>query len=121
MSNAAYEAPQNLVRFATDSMDRLNARCNMRVGLWAGAKLDLPEESRAVYALEVMVAGMIDLGHDDVIDKIMSDLNKHGVPITRGQILVQLSKERHCVMTLSQRRGNGARRGPAYGPTGPDG
>jgi hypothetical protein len=93
MSNAAYEAPRNLARFATDSMDRLNARRNMGVGLWAGAKLDLPEESRAVYALEVMVAGMIDLGHDDVIDKIMSDLNKHGVPITRGQILVQLSKE----------------------------
>ena len=101
MSNAAYKAPRNLLRFATDSMDRLNARCNMRVNLWAGAKLDLPEESRAVYALEVMVAGMIDLGHDDVIEKIMSDFNKHGIPVTRRQILVQLSKERHCVMTLS--------------------
>ena len=99
MSNAAYEAPRNLVRFATDSMDRLNARCNMRVGLWAGAKLDLPEESRAVYALEVMLAGMIDLGHDDVIDKIMVDFNKHGIPVTRGQILVQLSKERRSLVT----------------------
>jgi hypothetical protein len=27
-------------------------------------KLGLPEESRAVYALEVMVAGMIDPGHE---------------------------------------------------------
>jgi hypothetical protein len=84
-------------------MDRLNARCNMRVGLWAGAKLDLPEESRAVYALEVMVAGMIDFGHDDVIDKIMSDFNKHGIPITRGQLLVQLSKERRYVMNQGDR------------------
>jgi hypothetical protein len=99
MSNTAYEAPRNLARFATDSIDCVNARCNMRVGLWAGAKLDLPEESRAVYALEVMAAGMIDLGHDDVVDKIMSDFNKHGITITRGQILVQLSKERRCVMT----------------------
>ena len=101
MSNAAYEAPRNLVRFATDSMDRLNARCNMRVGLWAGAKLDLPEESRAVYALEVMIAGMIDLGHDDVVDKIMRDFTNHRIPITRGQLLVKLSKERRCITTLS--------------------
>jgi len=97
MSTTAFQAPGNLVRFATDSMDRLNARCNMRVGLWAGAKLDLSEESRAVYALEVMLAGMIDLGHDDVIDKIMGDFNKHGIPITRGQILVQLSRERRAL------------------------
>jgi hypothetical protein len=48
-----------------------------------------------------MIAGMIDLGHDDVIDKIMSDFNKHGISITRGQLLVQLSKERRSVMTLS--------------------
>jgi hypothetical protein len=80
-------------------MDHLSARCNMRVGLWAGAQLDLPEESRAVYALEVMLAGMIDLGHDDVIDKIMADFNKHGIPATRGQILVQLSKERRSLVT----------------------
>jgi len=102
MSNTVSEAPRNLAaQFATDSTDRLNARCNMRVGLWAGAKLGLPEERRAVYALEVMLSGMIDLGHDDVIDKIMHDFNKHEIPMTRGQILAQLSKEHYCVMTLS--------------------
>src|SRR5215471_16363357 len=102
MSNTVSEAPRNLAaQFATDSTDRLNARCNMRIGLWAGAKLGLPEERRAVYALEVMLSGMIDLGHDDVIDKIMHDFNKHEIPMTRGQILAQLSKEHYCVMTLS--------------------
>ena len=102
MSNTVSEAPRNLAaQFATDSTDRLNARCNMRVGLWAGAKLGLPEERRAVYALEVMLSGMIDFGHDDVIDKIMHDFNKHEIPMTREQILAQLSKEHYCVMTLS--------------------
>jgi hypothetical protein len=102
MSNTVSEAPRNLAaQFATESTDRLNARRNMRVGLWAGAKLGLPEERRAVYALEVMLSGMIDFGHDDVIDKIMHDFNKHEIPMTRGQILAQLSKEHYCVMTLS--------------------
>jgi hypothetical protein len=92
MSNAISEAPRNFaVQFAADSADRSNARCNMRLGLWAGSKLGLPEESRAVYALEVMVAGMIDAGNDDVVDKIVRDFTKQGIPVTRRQILVQLS------------------------------
>jgi hypothetical protein len=100
MSNAISEAPRDFaVQFAHDSADRINARCNMRVGLWAGSKLGLPEESRALYALEVMVAGMIDSGHDDVVDKIMSDFAKQAIPITRWQILAQLSKDHHFVTT----------------------
>jgi hypothetical protein len=92
MSNAISEASRNFaVQFAADSADRLSARCNMRLGLWAGSKLGLPEESRAVYALEVMVAGMMDSGHDDVVDKIMRDFTKQGIPMTRQQILEQLS------------------------------
>ena len=49
---------------------------------------------------------------DDVVDKIMHDFNKQGIPMTRGQILVQLSKEHHWVMTLSHL--NASRR-PAAG------
>jgi hypothetical protein len=98
MSNAISEAPRNFaVQFAADSADRLNARSNMRLGLWAGSNLGLAEEGRAVYALEVMVAGMMDSGHDDVVDKIMRDFAKQGIPMTRWQILAQLSKDHHFV------------------------
>jgi hypothetical protein len=100
MSNIISETPRNLaMQFANDSAESMNARCNIRVGLWAGAKLGLPEESRAVYALEVMVAGMIDHGHDDVIDKIMGDCAKHKTPITRREIVAQLSKDHDFVST----------------------
>jgi hypothetical protein len=98
MSNAVSEAPHNFAaQFAADSADRMNARCNMRVGLWAGARLGMSEERRAAYALEVMVAGMIDMGHDEVVDKIMHDFVERGVAISRLQILEQLSKDRHFV------------------------
>jgi hypothetical protein len=100
MSNAVPEGPRNVAaQFAADSADCMNARCNMRVGLWAGAKLGMSEERRAAYALEVMVAGMIDAGHDDVVDKIMHDFADRGVPMSRKQILVQLSKDQHFVTT----------------------
>jgi hypothetical protein len=100
MSYAISETPRNFaVQFAADSADRMNARRNMRVGVWAGAKLGLSEKSCAAYALEVMVAGMIDAGHDDVVDKIMHDFAERGMPMTRGQILVQLNKDHHYVTT----------------------
>jgi hypothetical protein len=100
MSNAISASDRDLAgQFETDSTDRLIARRNMQVGLWAGAQLALPEESRAVYALEVMLAGMIDSGHDDVVDKIMGDFAKQGIAITREQILLQLSRSHQLVTT----------------------
>jgi hypothetical protein len=100
MPNAVSESHRNLaLQFKTGSEDRLIARRNTLVGLWAGAQLGLPEESRAIYALEVMAHGMTDSGHDDVVDKIIRDFAKQGIPITRGQILVQLSKSHHRVTT----------------------
>src|SRR5258708_16365858 len=100
MSNSISEAPRDFaMQFASDSADRLNARCNMRVGLWAGAKLGLPEESRAAYALEVMVAGMIYAGHDDVVAKITHDYSRRGIPIARGDILSQIRNTHQDVET----------------------
>jgi hypothetical protein len=95
MSNAAPECHRNLaLQVETGTADRLIARRNTLVGLWAGA-----QESRAVYAFELMVHGMTDSGHDDVVDTIMRDFAKQGIPIIRGQILVQLSKNHHLVTT----------------------
>jgi hypothetical protein len=100
MPNATPAAPRNFAaHFAADSADRMNARCNMRVGLWAGAKLGMSEEHRAAYALEVMVAGMIDAGHDDVVDKIMHDFAERGVPMSRKQIMMQLGKDQQFITT----------------------
>jgi hypothetical protein len=98
MSNVVAEIPRDIAaQFAADSADRMNARRNMRVGIWAGARLGLSEEGCAAYALEVMVAGMIDAGHDDVVDKIMHDFAERSIPMTRGQLIAQLSEDHHYV------------------------
>jgi hypothetical protein len=83
--------------FQADSADRLAARCNMRVGLWAGARLGLAEESCAIYALEVMAVGMIVSGHKDVVKKITQDFADRGISITRGQVLAQIRKNHRLV------------------------
>jgi hypothetical protein len=100
MSSPGAEADRGFaVRFANHIEDRVIGRRDMLVGLWAGAQLGLPEESRAIYALEVMAAGLMDPRRDDVVDKIMHDFATHGIPIARGQILVQLSKMHRLVDT----------------------
>jgi len=82
MSNAISEAAQNLAgEFVTATRERTYARRNMRLGLWA------------------MVAGMIDPGDDDVVDKIIGDFTAQGVPMTRGDILEQLGTDYRFVMT----------------------
>ena len=91
MSNAGAEADRGLaVRFENHTEDRLIGHRD--IGLWAGAQLGLPEGSRTIYALQVMAAGLMDPRPNDVVDKIMHDFSTRGIPITRGQILVQLSK-----------------------------
>jgi hypothetical protein len=100
MSNAAAKADRGLaLRFKNHIADRMIGRRDMLVGLWAGAQLGLPEESRAIYALEVMAAGLMDPRPNDVVDKLMHDFSTSGIPITRGQILVQLSKIHRLVDT----------------------
>jgi hypothetical protein len=100
MSNAGAKADRELaLRFENHIEERTIGRRDMLVGLWAGAHLGLPEDSRAIYALEVMAAGLMDPRPDDVVDKLMHDFSTNGIPITRGQILVQLSKMHRLVDT----------------------
>jgi hypothetical protein len=98
MSNASAEGDRGFpMRFENHIEERMIGRRDMLVGLWAGAQLGLPEDSRAIYALEVMAVGLMDPRPDDVVDKLMHDFSTNGIPITRGQILVQLSKTHRLV------------------------
>src|SRR3974390_3687378 len=87
-------------RLGTSTRGHLIGRRDMLVGLWAGEQLGLPGESRAIYALEVMAAGLLETGPEDVIDKISHDFVKRGIDITRGKILVQVSKKHRLAVAM---------------------
>jgi hypothetical protein len=94
MSNVSKPHEQLAAVSGAESRDSRIARRNMQLGVWAGAQLKLSQERCAAYALAVMVAGIVDSGHNHVVDKITRDFAKNGVPISRGQIRHQLGK--HC-------------------------
>jgi hypothetical protein len=87
-------------RLETGTRDHLIGRRDMLVGLWAGEQLGLPGESRAIYALEVMAAGLLETGPEDVVDKISRDFIKRGIDITRGEILVQVHKKHRLAVAM---------------------
>ena len=65
---------------------KANARRNRLLGLWAAAKLGLPEAEATAYAKEVVVADLEEAGDDDVFRKIRKDLDAKGVKDTDQQI-----------------------------------
>ena len=83
--------------------DRVISQRNMLVGLWAGTKLGLSGERRAIYALEVMAAGLLETGPLDIVDKVARDFTELGVPVDRSEIIVQLSSTHRVVASLGKR------------------
>ena len=93
--------------------DHLIGRRDMLVGLWAGELLGLPEESRAMYAMEVMAAGLLDSEPADIVDKISRDFAGRGIHLNRDEILAQVSKKHRLVAAMNglcvpQRQARGA-------------
>ena len=69
--------PKSCVRFERHVEDRLIDRRNMLLGLWAGAQLGLREKRCAIYALQIMAAGMMSRGLDMLSTGLrMISLNK---------------------------------------------
>jgi hypothetical protein len=85
-----------------DARDHLIGRRDMLVGLWAGELLGLPEERRAMYAMEVMAAGLLESEPEDVVNKISRDFTERGIHVTRGEIFVEVTKKYQLVEAMSQ-------------------
>jgi hypothetical protein len=75
-------------KFAHDETLRFKtiARRNKLFGLWAAQKLGRSGIDAEVYANKVVIADLEEPGDDDVIRKVLSDLDAGGVSIDEGQV-----------------------------------
>ena len=64
-------------KFAHDEemIFKANARANKKLGLWAAEKLGKTGDEAEAYAKEVIVADFEEAGHEDVVRKVVGDLN----------------------------------------------
>ena len=69
---------------------RSQARRNRLLGLWLAEKLGLEGEDAVAYAREVVAADLDEPGHEDVMRKVMADVEAKGLGLTREEILVEM-------------------------------
>lgn len=71
---------------------KINARRNKLLGLWAADKLGLSEDDAEAYAKDVVKADFEEVGHDDVIRKVMADFAEKGIEISKHLVETELQK-----------------------------
>lgn len=79
---------------------RVTARRNRLLGQWAAKKMGLTAEETDAYAKAVVQADFEEAGDEDVIRKLVSDLNAAGVEI--DEATVRLAIDEHTVEARRQ-------------------
>ncbi|MBO6521599.1 MAG: DUF1476 domain-containing protein [Rhodospirillales bacterium] len=74
-----YEMDQELL-FKAES------RRNKLLGLWLAEVFGLTGDDANNYAKEVVVADLDEPGHEDVVRKVMSDIQARNAPVTEEQV-----------------------------------
>lgn len=79
------------------------ARRNKLLGLWIAAQIGLQGEAAEAYAKDVVAADFEEAGDDDVVRKVMADLQAHKVDVSehrvRGKLAELLAEARRQVET----------------------
>lgn len=85
----AYEA-----KFAHDEELRfkIEARRDKMLGLWLAEKMGKTGDQAAEYAKEVVISDLKEAGDEDIIAKVMADIETAGLDIDRPMIEEKLSE-----------------------------
>ena len=71
---------------------RVMARRNKLLGLWAAAKLGMEGDAALAYAKEVVVADFDEPGDDDVLRKVLRDLENKGVQASEHGVRREMNR-----------------------------
>ncbi|WP_424943007.1 DUF1476 domain-containing protein [Aliiroseovarius crassostreae] len=75
---------------------KAQARANKKLGLWAAEQLGKTGDEAQAYAKEVIAADFEEAGHEDVVRKVVGDLNTvtaETVRAKRAECLIEAKQE----------------------------
>ena len=75
-----------------ESEFKVIVRRNKLLGLWAADKMGLSGDEANDYAMTVVKADFEEVGDDDVLRKVVGDLNAKGVDVTEHLIRTEMDK-----------------------------
>ena len=71
---------------------KVSARRNKLLGLWLAEKLDLSESEHDAYATEVVLSDLEEAGIEDIIRKVMNDIENHGANLSESEVRLKLDE-----------------------------
>ncbi|MDC0073975.1 DUF1476 domain-containing protein [Alphaproteobacteria bacterium] len=71
---------------------KINARRNKLVGLWAANLIGLNDNDAVIFAKDVVLSDFEEPGQEDVIRKVISDLQKANVSIPEEEIRLKMTE-----------------------------
>ena len=71
---------------------KIVARRNKLLGLWAAEKLSLEEDAAEAYSKEVVAADFDEPGDDDVLRKVLGDLEGKGIETSEHLIRKEMDR-----------------------------
>ncbi|MCH2548090.1 MAG: DUF1476 domain-containing protein [Alphaproteobacteria bacterium] len=71
---------------------KIIARRNKLLGLWAAEQMHLESEKHDDYAKEVVAADFEAPGDEDVLNKVLKDLEKAGISITANEVREEMNR-----------------------------
>ena len=71
---------------------KVNARRNKLLGMWAADKLGISGDDAEAYAKDVIAADFESPGDNDVLQKVLGDLNGKGLDATEAAVRYEMDR-----------------------------
>ena len=71
---------------------KVRSRRDKLLGLWVAEQLGMTQEQAQTYAKTVVISDLEEPGDEDVIRKVLADLNAKGLTVTREAIVEQMQQ-----------------------------
>ena len=71
---------------------KVSARRNKLFGLWLAEKLGFPESEHDAYATEVVLSDLEEPGIEDIIRKVMNDVENRGANLNESEVRQKLEE-----------------------------
>ena len=62
------------------------------LGLWLAEKLGLSESEHVAYATEVVLSDLEEPGIEDIIRKVLNDIENHGANLSESEVRLKLDE-----------------------------
>ena len=71
---------------------KVDARRNKLLGEWLAFQFGFTSDAVAQYAKEVVISDLDEPGQEDVVHKVLADIEKKGSDITEADVLAKMSE-----------------------------